>query len=151
MFYRRIFDFPTFRMRSTAEELDRMRRFLGNWLEEVATPYQRLRSGVFPLINLTEDKNNYYIRAELPGVNKEDLDIQATAKSLSISGERKIPSEEKDAKYHRRERESGCFSRVLTIPGEINPDHVSASLVNGILTIMVPKVEVAKPKPVTVN
>src|SRR4030042_3516813 len=146
MCYRRIFDVPTFRVKSTTEEFDRMRRFLGHWLEEVTTPYQKLRSGVFPLINLTEDKNSYYVRAELPGVNKEDLDIQATAKSLSISGERKIQSEEKDAKYHRRERESGCFSRVLTIPGEINPDHVSASLVNGILTITVPTGEVAKPK-----
>jgi len=80
-----------------------------------------------------------------------DLDIQATANSISITGERKLPSENKDARWHRREREAGKFSRMISMPGEIDPNKVDASLVNGILTVVVPKAEVSKPRQITVR
>jgi HSP20 family protein len=150
MFYRRLFDFPALRTRSFVEEFDRMKRAMDRWMEDSGLSYTRSRTGVFPLINLTGDIHNYFIRAELPGVAKEDLDLQATAKSVSISGERKIVEEE-HAKYHRRERESGCFSRAVSLPGEIDPNRITASLVDGILTITVPKAEAAKPKQITVS
>jgi HSP20 family protein len=107
-------------------------------------------AGVFPLVNLTESKDNFYLRAELPGIGSGELDIQATANSVSISGERKIPAE-KEARYHRRERESGRFSRVVSLPHEINPDQVEAGLVNGVLTVTLPKAEVAKPRQISVK
>jgi HSP20 family protein len=100
---------------------------------------------------LTESKDRFTIRAELPGVGSEELDIQATANTLSLGGERKIPAEDSEAKYHRRERESGRFSRVISLPGEINPDKVEASLVNGILTIVVSKAEASKPRQISVR
>jgi HSP20 family protein len=109
------------------------------------------RAGVFPLINLTEDKNNYYIRAELPGVKSEDLDIQATGTTVSLAGERKIPGESNDARYHRREREAGKFSRIISLSTEIDPGKVDASLSNGIMTIKLPKSEKVKPKQITVK
>jgi HSP20 family protein len=109
------------------------------------------RAGVFPLVNLTEDKHNYYVRAELPGVKSEDLDIQATGMTVSLAGERKIPAENNGAKYHRRERDSGKFSRMISLSTEIDPDKVEASLVNGIMTITLPKSEKAKPKQITVK
>jgi HSP20 family protein len=120
-------------------------------LEGMAGPYPRLDAGVFPLINLTETKDSYFVRAELPGVAASDLDIQATLNSLSISGERKLPPENQEARWHRREREAGKFSRMIAMPGEINPNQVDASLVNGILTVVVPKAEVAKPRQITVR
>lgn len=149
MIYRRLPGFPGWFARSPFAELERMRRQMDRIFEDWMTP--RPVSGVFPLINLTETKENYYIRAELPGMTASDLDIQATANSVSISGERKIPAENHNARYHRREREAGKFSRVIGLPGEINPDKVEARLEDGILTVVVPKAEASKPRQITVK
>ena len=151
MFYPRLFNIPAWRLRSPFDEWAQMRRQMDRLFEDAMAPYQRAQAGVFPLINLTEDKNKYYIRAELPGVKAGDLDIQATANNLAITGERKIAAEDQDARYHRREREAGKFSRMIGLPGEINPDKVEAKLENGILTIVVSKAEAAKPKQITVS
>ena len=149
MIYRRFFDFPNYRFRSPWEDLHRMRRQLDQMFD--GTPRQRLSAGVFPLINLTEDKDKYYVRAELPGVKGEQLDIQVTGNKLAISGERKIAAEDEGARYHRREREAGTFSRMIVLPGEVDSDKMAASLKDGILTIEVSKAEIAKPKQITVS
>lgn len=107
-------------------------------------------SGVFPLINLTEDTDNYYARAELPGIESGDLDIQIDGKNLTISGERNINMDQ-DVKFRRRERESGKFSRVISLPGEVDPDKVEAGLTNGLLNVKIPKAEAAKPKRITIG
>jgi HSP20 family protein len=149
MIYRRFYGFPTWENRPAFAELERMRRQMERQFE--GWPYQRQTPGVFPLINLTETKDNFFIRAELPGMSSADLDMQATSNSVSVSGERKIPAENKDAKYHRREREAGKFSRVVGLPSEIDTDKVEANLVNGILTVVVPKAQAAKPRQINVR
>ena len=149
MIYRRLFNVPTWRFRSPWEELHRMRQQLDQMFDE--SPHPRVSAGVYPLINLTEDRDNYYVRAELPGVKGEELDIQVTGKNLAISGERKIAAEEEGARYHRREREAGTFSRMIGLPGEVDTDKVEAKLENGILNIVVSKAEVAKPKQISVS
>jgi HSP20 family protein len=151
MIYRRLFNVPTWQHRSPLGELERMRQQLARLFEEVGAPNRVAQSGVFPLINLSEDKDNYYVRAELPGVKGEELDIQVTGKNLAISGERKIASEDDGARYHRREREAGTFSRMIGLPGDINRDKVDAKLENGVLTVVVPKAEIAKPKQIAVS
>ncbi len=154
MILRRMFDYPKFDLgwRAPFGELERMRREMDTLAEAVLGPAARgVRSGVFPALNLTEDKDNYYVRAELPGIKGDDLDIQATGKTLAISGERKIQAEDANAKYHRREREAGKFSRVLSLPGDVDTDKVDAALADGVLTVTVPKAEVAKPKQITVK
>ena len=113
-------------------------------------PSRLQRSGVFPAINLTQDTVNYCIRAELPGLKSEDLSISAEDNSITISGERKISTEE-GVKYHRSERDAGKFSRVLNMPGEIDADKIEAKLNNGILTIVIPKAEKAKPRQISVK
>jgi len=128
-----------------------MRQQMDRLVEEARAPYQAPQAGVFPLTNLSEDKDNYYVRAELPGVKGDELDIQVTGQNLAISGERKISSEQDGARYHRREREGGTFSRMIGLPGDINRDNVDAKLENGILTVVVPKAEIAKPKQITVS
>ena len=85
------------------------------------------------LINLSEDTENYYVRAELPGVKGDDLDIKADGRSISLSGERKIEIEGNGVKYHRREREAGKFARMVSLPGEIDSEKVGASLKDGLL------------------
>ncbi len=151
MIYRRLFRVPTWQFRSPFGELVRMRQRMERIYEDAMAPHQRAQAGVFPLTNLSEDKDNYYVRAELPGVKGDELDIQVTANNLAISGERKIATEESDARYHRREREAGTFSRMIGLPGEVNTDKVDANLENGILTVVVPKAEIAKPKQITVS
>ena len=149
MIYRRFFNVPTYRIRSPWDDLHRMRQQLEQMFD--ADPQQRASAGVFPLTNITEDKDKYYVRAELPGVKGDELDIQVTGNNLAISGERKIAAEEEGAKYHRKEREAGTFSRMIGLPGEVDSDKVEASLENGILTIVVSKAEIAKPKQISVS
>jgi HSP20 family protein len=108
-------------------------------------------AGVFPLVNVTEDHNNYFVRAELPGVKGDNLDLTVTGDSLTISGERKIPSENEGAKYHRRERDAGKFNRILTLPGQVDSENVEATCADGVLTIVLPKPASAKPREISVK
>jgi HSP20 family protein len=134
------------------EELSRMRRQMDRMMDSFMEPQlQGLRSGVFPAVNLTEDDNHFYLRAELPGVKAEDLDIQATARNITVVGERKLAAEDATARYHRREREGGRFSRALALPKEIDADRVEARMQNGMLTLKVPKAESAKPRRITIG
>lgn len=151
MIIRRMYNMPSLKMRSPFNDLERFRDYMEKVFDRVdGRRVSDFHSGVFPSINLTEDKDSYYVRAELPGMQSDELDIQITGKSLTISGERKIPEENNEARYHRRERDAGRFSRGLTLPGEINSDKVKASVKNGILTILIPKAEKAKPKQIKV-
>ena len=149
---RRLYDSPFWGRRGPFFELNQMRREMDSLFDRFgAGRYRPLRAGVFPLINLSEDKDNYYVRAELPGLAANELEITATGNNLSISGERKIPSSGDNVKYHRREREAGKFSRVIGMPGEIDTDRIDAKLVDGILTVRVPKAEAAKPKQISIH
>ena len=151
MIYRRLFDFPTWRIRGPFGDLESMRRQMDRLYDDAMTSQRLPQAGVFPLINLTEDKDKYFVRAELPGVQADELDLQVTGNNLAISGERKIAAEDESAKYHRREREAGTFSRMIGLPGEVDSDKVEAKLENGILTVVVPKAEIAKPKQINVS
>lgn len=152
MFYRRLFDFPTRGFRSPLRELDRLRRQMEQWDDALSGgTFTIPGAGVFPLTNVTEDNDNYYVRSELPGIKSDELDIQVTAKGISISGERKIPVEGNNVKYHRREREAGKFSRSINLPDDIDSDKVDAKLENGILTMTIPKAEKSKPRQITVR
>jgi HSP20 family protein len=102
-------------------------------------------------MNVTEDKDNFYFRAELPGIKADALDISITGENLSISGERKIPAEEENAKYHRREREAGKFSRIISMPAQVDAEKVNAKCADGMLTIILPKAAAAKPRQITVK
>ena len=152
MILRRLTDWPTTDWRDPFEEFGRMRREMDRLANVFSgrTPREQI-AGVFPLINLTEDSDNFYVRAELPGIKAGDLDISVTGGGLSISGERMIPAESEQAKYHRREREAGKFSRVVTLPSQIDTDKVRASSTDGVLTITLPKSEAARPKQITVK
>jgi len=106
---------------------------------------------VYPAVNISEDGKNCYIRAELPGVNSEDLDVSFVDGSLVIRGERKIAPEKAGMSYHRRERQEGTFRRIISMPERVDPDKVSARLQNGVLTVTLPKAEEAKPRKISVK
>jgi HSP20 family protein len=79
------------------------------------------------------------------------LSIAVTGNNLTISGERKIPFEGDTVNYHRREREAGSFNRIIALPRDAEVDNVDAGLVDGVLTVTIPKAEVAKPKQIKVK
>jgi HSP20 family protein len=152
MIYRRLFNIPTWGFRRPSDEIERLRRQMNELYGALSGDAIPMPSaGVFPLTNVTEDSNNYYIRAELPGMKSDELNIQVTSDGISISGERKIPEEENGVRYHRREREAGKFSRSINLPGDVDVNGVEAGLENGILTITVPKAEVSKPRQIKVK
>ncbi len=153
MIVRRMLNPTGWRWNDPFEELNDMRRRMEH-LSRTFTGRQdaaQTNVGVFPLVNVTEDADNYRVRAELPGVNVDDLDISITGNSLAISGERKIAAEDTSAKYHRREREAGKFSRMIELPNRVDSEKVDAKLTNGVLTVTLPKSEAAKPRQIKVS
>ncbi len=152
MIVRRMYNTPNWGWRSPFDELELLRNRMNTLSRTLSgdTPHTR-SAGVFPLINVTEDKDNYRVRAELPGLSADQLDISITGNSLAISGERKISEEDKEAKYHRRERESGKFSRMIELPDQVDGEKVAAQMANGILTVTLPKAETAKPRQIKVQ
>jgi HSP20 family protein len=146
-----MYNLPSFRVKSPFDTLEKFRENMEKLFDKsFANRISDYHSGVFPSVNLTEDESHYFIKAELPGMSADELDIQIIGKSLTIAGERKIPEETDEAQYHRRERDAGRFRRGLTLPGEIESDTISAEMKNGILLIQVPKAETAKPKQIKV-
>jgi len=129
-------------------ELNRLRQEVFNLFSPGADPFF---SRVYPAINLTEGGDNLYVRAELPGVNPESLDISIIEGKLILRGERKIEEEDQKTSYHRRERESGIFRRTISLPMKVDSGKVSASIKNGVLTITLPKSEEAIPRRITVK
>jgi len=153
MLTRRIYNFPAMGWQNPFEEIERMSRQL-NLLTNAMFGSAGLPlspAGVFPAVNITEEKDKYYVRAELPGLKSDEIVLQVSGRNLSISGERKIQSEGENAKYHRKEREEGRFSRIIGLPGDINADSVEANMVNGVLTVVISKSEASKPKQITVK
>jgi HSP20 family protein len=152
MIIKRFSDWPTWDWRSPVDELERMRRALDRLSGGFTGNVFRLpTAGVFPLVNVTEDQNNYYVRAELPGVKTDELDISVTGETLTLSGERKLPEESDKSSYHRREREAGSFSRVISLPVRLDVDKVKAHAEDGVLTVVLPKAESAKPRQIAVK
>jgi HSP20 family protein len=152
MIIKRMFDFPNYGWRSAFDDLERMRREMDRLFGQVAgKAYWPTHAGVFPLVNLTEDKDHFYIRAEIPGMKSEQINISATGRNLTISGERKIASEGEHVRHHRREREDGKFSRVIALPSDIQVSKIEAGYVDGILSVTIPKAEAAKPKHITIR
>jgi HSP20 family protein len=132
---------------SLRDEIDRLFEVP---LAELARTSQLL-SGWTPALDMHEDKDNVYVRAELPGMKKEDIDVSLHNGSLSISGERKNEAELKDAEVYRAERFVGRFQRTLTLPTPVAADKIKAQYKDGILSVTLPKAEEAKPKQIDVN
>jgi HSP20 family protein len=107
-------------------------------------------SGAFPLVNVFSDGEDFVLVAELPGVKKEDLDIQVRGDTLRIQGKKSIAYEE-GASVHRRERSAGQFDRTLTLPAELDAAKVAAQYRDGVLTLRLPRAESAKPRTVAIN
>ena len=133
-------------------ELDQLRHDLNRLLNgQVGEQALDRSAGVFPLLNVSHDPENYYVRSEIPGMTLEQLEVSVTGRSLTVSGEREIPSESEGVRYHRREREAGKFRRQMNLPTDVEADKVQAKYRDGILMVVLPKAESAKPKKIKVS
>lgn len=115
-------------------------------------PEKERRDGIWsPLIDIEETDNEVTVRAEIPGVKKEDIKISVVSNTLSISGERKYESEEKGKTFHRIERSYGKFNRMISLPAEVDHNKAKAQYKEGMLTISLPKAETARPKEIAIE
>lgn len=117
------------------------------------TPTMRegAQASVFPPVNIYDSGEGYMLRAEIPGVSKESLDISCKDNQLVIRGQRTVEAVEASANYHRREREAGQFRRAVTLPQPIDAARVEASYNNGILEIHAPRTEQVKARTIKIS
>ena len=104
-----------------------------------------------PMVDVYEEKDDVIIKAEIPGLSKEDISVQVTDSTLTIKGEKKREEEIKETDYYCCERSFGSFTRAVALPCEVKADQVKASFKNGVLEVRMPKTEEAKKKAVTVT
>jgi HSP20 family protein len=104
-----------------------------------------------PALDISETDNEIVVKADLPGVKKEDVSISITNNILVIKGEKKREVEENKENFHRVERVYGSFHRSIELPTAVQTDKVNASYQNGVLTIVLPKSEEAKPKEIEIK
>ena len=111
-------------------------------------------SGAFrrwiPAMDLAEAENEFVLRADLPGLTEEDVNIEVDDNVLTISGERKAEQEDRKEGFYRVERSYGSFRRSLTLPENVDPETVKATFENGVLEVRVPKPEERKPRKVSI-
>ena len=106
---------------------------------------------VYPPMNVRETPDYYVVSCEAPGLEMEDLEVYVTGDELTVSGRRASAVPEEGVTLHRRERETGDFSRAITLPGPVESARTEATLAEGVLTVRIPKSEEAKPKRITVQ
>jgi HSP20 family protein len=107
-------------------------------------------AGAFPLVNVFNEGEDFVVVAELPGVKKEDLDIQVRADTVRIQGKKSVAYEE-GASVHRRERSAGQFDRTVTLPAQLDAAKVTAEYRDGVLTLRLPRAETERARTVVIN
>src|SRR5690348_13741475 len=108
-------------------------------------------SGSAPVLDVYEDKDSFVVKAELPGMKKEDIDVSLHDGALSISGERKSEEKLENSEVYRSERFFGRFQRTVALPAAVDAGNIKAQYKDGVLTVTLPKVEEAKPKQIDVQ
>jgi HSP20 family protein len=129
---------------------DEPRARLFDELFQMMSPRFAPRTGVYPQVNLYDDGESFLVRAEVPGIDKNSLDVTTRKDQLTIRGTRQVQPAGEAASYHRRERESGQFRRTLTLPQPVDADKVSATYQNGVLEIVLPRAPEARQRKVPI-
>jgi len=111
----------------------------------------RIRDGWMPSVDIEENDNAYIVTMELPGLAKNDVKISFRDEVLTISGEKKYEKKEDEKNYHRYERSFGKFERSFRVHSDILVDKIDAGFKDGVLTVNLPKAEIAKPKEIEVK
>jgi HSP20 family protein len=104
-----------------------------------------------PAVDVVEEKDGYLIKADLPGLTKEDVSVSLQDNYLTIKGEKKHETETKEAHYYRCERSYGSFTRTIELPTSVDAKKIDAHFKDGVLSVKLPKTEEAKPKQIEVK
>lgn len=104
-----------------------------------------------PAVDVFEEKDEFVVKAELPGMTKDDIQVNIAEHLLTIKGEKKKEEKTEEKDYYRSERTYGAFARSIPLPTEVNPEKVNATFKNGVLEIRLPKSEEAKKKEIKVK
>ena len=104
-----------------------------------------------PSVDISETDNGFEVRAELPGVTKDDLSVSVKDNLLTLSGEKRQENSEDTQNFRRVERRYGSFQRRFTLPSDVAADDIKADYTDGVLTLSIPKPEVAKPTEVPIT
>ena len=134
-------------------EMNHMRRMMDRVYDEnLAQRWAASDEAASPLaLDVKETDETYVVKATLPGIDPQDVDITYNNKTLTIRGELKGEEEHETERYHMRERFSGKFYRQLRLPEAVQEDAIHASYENGVLTLTLPKSEEVKPKKIVVQ
>ncbi len=132
---------------SVWQEMEKMRQQLDRMADNI--PYRSAPS--FPALNVWSNTDGLLVTAEVPGVEPENLDIAIVNQTLTLSGSRNPVDLDEHARYHRQERGYGEFKRTIELPYRIAADKVEAKFKNGVLTIILPRVEEEKPRRIMVQ
>lgn len=124
---------------------------LANLQDELDRLFESPRRAWAPVLDVREDKDSFVIRAELPGLKREEIEVSLQDGAIVISGERTVEKVEEGTEVHRQERYYGKFQRALSLPEPVAADKVKADYKDGVLTVTLPKTEEAKPKKIDVS
>lgn len=113
--------------------------------------FSSIKESFTPAIDVSEDKQNVYVKADLPGLKKEDVSVELDNGLLKIRGERKVEEESKDKDYYRVERTYGSFQRVLKLHSSVNEANIKAKYKNGVLEVVIPKAEKSQSKAIEIE
>jgi len=128
-----------------------MDRFWDSFLEGTLRKRDEDGTEWFPSLDVSETKNDFVVKAELPGIDPKDIDISLTDGMLTIRGEKRQEREEKEENYHLIERNYGTFSRSVSLSRDVKPDKINASYKDGVLRVVLPKSEEAKKKEIKIK
>ena len=131
---------------------ERMNQIFEDALARSRGREEGLRSGMWtPAVDIYENNDSVVVKAELPGVEKDQISVEVKDGILSLRGERKFEKEVKEESYHRIERSYGNFLRSFSLPVSVDQDKVTARFKDGVLEVNLPKKEQAKPKQIQVD
>ncbi|HMQ53633.1 MAG TPA: Hsp20/alpha crystallin family protein [Anaerolineae bacterium] len=132
-------------------EIERMQREMNRLFDETALGGRTRVAPSYPAINVWTNEDGAVITAELPGVNPEDIEISVVGETLKLTGSRQPEDLPEGARYHRRERGHGKFTRTFQLPFMVESDKVEAVFEKGVLHISAPRAEAEKPRKITVK
>jgi HSP20 family protein len=135
---------------SSRREMERLRREMNRVFSDWPARARWASAPDYPAMNVWTDEDSAIVTAELPGMDRENIDISVEDDVLTVRGERQ-PDEMEGATYHRRERRYGTFARTFRLPFRVEGDAVEATFSNGVLKIVLPRAEEEKPKKITVQ
>ena len=134
------------------QEMLNLRRTVDRLFDNVSTDHELAQPSLWGLaVDVVENKDDFIVKASVPGVNPDDLDVSYADDTLTIKGEIKSDNEVKENQYHLHERRYGSFTRSISLPTKIKGDAIDASYQNGVITLRLPKAEEVKPKRIAIK